>query len=74
MLANINSRGVGGERPLDFSSAYRISSRTLAPAAILTASLRLFSTATEEKTQGSLFLEEKNISRVPRHFITTGDY
>ncbi len=51
MLANINPWGVGGERPLDFSSAYRISFRTLAPSAILTASFRQFLTATEEKVK-----------------------
>jgi len=72
MLASINPWVVGGERPFNFSFACRISFRMLAPAVIPTAPFLTFLKAPEEKTQGSLFLEEKNISRVPTHFVTIG--
>jgi len=49
MLANINLRVVGGERPFNFSFACRISSGMFAPAVIPTASFRLFLKAPEEK-------------------------
>ena len=74
MLANINPWVAGGERPFTFSFACRISSGMFAPAVIPTAPFRHFLKASEEKTQGSLFLEEKTISHVPTHFIATGDY